>query len=104
MSARASHRLVRRTRAGYGREMQYHPKKTSRHRLHTREVIGQTAPRHTSAEFVTFLGEVVASQTEDREIHIILDNLSAHKTPRPRVYCNSTRMWPYTSRQPILPG
>src|SRR6516164_5716218 len=47
----------------------------------TGEVIGQTAPRHTSAEFVTFLGEVVASQPEDREIHIILDNLSAHKTP-----------------------
>ena len=28
----------------------------------TGEVIGQTAPRHTSQEFVTFLGEVVASQ------------------------------------------
>jgi transposase len=47
----------------------------------TGEVIGQTAPRHTSAEFVAFLGEVVASQLEDKAIHIILDNLSAHKTP-----------------------
>ena len=47
----------------------------------TGEVIGQTAPRHTSAEFVAFLAEVVASQPEDTEIHIILDNLSAHKTP-----------------------
>jgi len=47
----------------------------------TGEVIGQTAPRHTSAEFVAFLGEVVASQPENQEIHIILDNLSAHKTP-----------------------
>jgi transposase len=47
----------------------------------TGEVIGQTAPRHTSAEFVTFLGKVLASQPEDRKIHIILDNLSAHKTP-----------------------
>jgi transposase len=47
----------------------------------TGEVIGQTAPRHTSAEFVAFLAEVVASQPEDKEIHIILDNLSAHKTP-----------------------
>jgi transposase len=47
----------------------------------TGEVIGQTAPRHTSQEFVTFLGDVVASQPAEREIHIILDNLSAHKTP-----------------------
>ena len=47
----------------------------------TGEVIGQTAPRHTSQEFVTFLGDVVASQSAEREIHIILDNLSAHKTP-----------------------
>jgi transposase len=47
----------------------------------TGQVIGQTAPRHTSQEFVTFLAEVVASQPPEREIHIILDNLSAHKTP-----------------------
>jgi transposase len=47
----------------------------------TGQVIGQTAARHTSQEFVTFLGEVVASQPAQREIHIILDNLSAHKTP-----------------------
>jgi transposase len=47
----------------------------------TGEVIGQTAPRHTSQEFVTFLGDVVASQPAQRDIHIILDNLSAHKTP-----------------------
>ncbi|HYL38830.1 MAG TPA: IS630 family transposase, partial [Bryobacteraceae bacterium] len=44
-------------------------------------VIGQTAPRHTSQEFVAFLGDVLASQPTEREIHIILDNLSAHKTP-----------------------
>ena len=47
----------------------------------TGEVIGQTASRHTSKEFVAFLSEVVATQPADREIHIILDNLSAHKTP-----------------------
>lgn len=47
----------------------------------TGEVIGQTASRHTSQEFVAFLGEVVGSQPVEREIHIILDNLSAHKTP-----------------------
>jgi len=47
----------------------------------TGEVIGQTALRHTSQEFVTFLNDVVATQPAEREIHIILDNLSAHKTP-----------------------
>jgi hypothetical protein len=47
----------------------------------TGEVIGQTAPRDTSAEFVAFLGEVVGSQPADRDTHIILDNLSAHRTP-----------------------
>lgn len=45
-------------------------------------VIGKTAERHTSAEFVAFLGDVLASQPKDREIHIIADNLSAHKTKR----------------------
>jgi len=52
----------------------------------TGEVIGQTAPRHTSQEFVTFLGEVVASQPSKHEVHIILDNLSAHKTPLVRQF------------------
>jgi transposase len=47
----------------------------------TGEVIGQTAPRHTSQEFVAFLGEVMATQPRGRQIHIILDNLSTHKTP-----------------------
>jgi transposase len=46
----------------------------------TGEVIGQTAPRHTSQEFVSFLGEVIATQPEGREVHIILDNFATHKT------------------------
>jgi transposase len=48
----------------------------------TGEVLGKTADRHTSAEFVAFLADLVARQPIDREIHVILDNLSAHKTPR----------------------
>jgi len=44
------------------------------------EVIGQTSARHTSAEFVAFLEDLIARQTPDRAIHIICDNLSAHKT------------------------
>lgn len=46
----------------------------------TGEVIGSTAPRHTSQEFVAFLADVVSSQPRGREIHIIADNFSAHKT------------------------
>jgi transposase len=46
----------------------------------TGEVLGQTVPRHTSAAFVAFLGDIVASQPRQREIHVILDNLSTHKT------------------------
>ena len=45
-------------------------------------VLGHTAPRHTSADFVRFLGQVVASCPSGQKIHIILDNLSAHKTKR----------------------
>ncbi len=44
------------------------------------EVLGKTAKRHTSAEFVSFLEEIVASQPTGKEIHVIIDNLSAHKT------------------------
>ncbi len=46
------------------------------------EVIGKTAVRHTSEEFVAFFRSIVASQPKGKEIHIILDNLSAHKTER----------------------
>jgi transposase len=55
----------------------------------TGEVIGQTAVRHTSQEFVSFLGEVVGTQPAGREIHIILDNLSAHKTPLVRQFLDA---------------
>jgi transposase len=46
----------------------------------TGEVIGKTATRHTSAEFVAFLTDIVANQPRGKEIHVIADNLSAHKT------------------------
>jgi transposase len=46
----------------------------------TGEVMGQTAARHTSEEFVAFLKDVVATQPAEREVHVILDNFSAHKT------------------------
>src|SRR6266481_4889281 len=50
----------------------------------TGEVLGKTAARHTSEEFVAFLSDILAHQPRNREIHIIADNLSAHKTQRVR--------------------
>ena len=46
----------------------------------TGRVHGKTAARHTSEEFVDFLEQVLAQCPATQEIHIILDNLSAHKT------------------------
>jgi transposase len=46
----------------------------------TGEVEGMTAVRHTSADFLAFLDRVVATQSKRQEIHLIADNLSAHKT------------------------
>lgn len=48
----------------------------------TGKVHGKTAGRHTSEEFVAFLAEVVALCAPGQEIHVIADNLSAHKTAK----------------------
>ncbi|MFL6417283.1 MAG: IS630 family transposase, partial [Bryobacteraceae bacterium] len=46
----------------------------------TGKVQGKTAHRHTSAEFIDFLTRLVKHARWAIEIHIVLDNLSAHKT------------------------
>jgi transposase len=45
----------------------------------TGRVQGKTAPHHASADFIEFLTEVVNRARWAKEIHIVLDNLSAHK-------------------------
>jgi transposase len=52
----------------------------------TGTVLGDTAPRHTSDEFVRFLERLIASQSRHREIHIVLDNLATHKTQKVRTF------------------
>jgi transposase len=52
----------------------------------TGRVHGKTAARHTSREFVAFLQEVVSLCPPRQQIHIILDNLSAHKTQAVRAF------------------
>jgi transposase len=46
----------------------------------TGEVLGKTAQRHTSEQFVRFLEDIVADHDEDQQIHVICDNVSSHKT------------------------
>jgi hypothetical protein len=46
----------------------------------TGKVEGKTAKRHTSAEFIVFLWELVKKARWAKQIHIVLDNLSGHQT------------------------
>jgi len=46
----------------------------------TGEVHGMTAARHTAQQFITFLNGLVERADWAKEIHVVLDNLSAHKT------------------------
>jgi transposase/transposase-like protein len=46
----------------------------------TGAMLGKTAAHHTTQEFVAFLTELVVNQTRGKELHIIDDNLSDHKT------------------------
>src|ERR1700690_1435534 len=52
----------------------------------TGRVHGKTAARHTSREFVDFLQEVLSLCPPRQQIHILLDNLSAHKTKAVREF------------------
>jgi len=47
----------------------------------TGKVITDIRARHTSADFVAFLGKVDRNVPKDLAVHVILDNLSTHKTP-----------------------
>lgn len=47
----------------------------------TGRVQGMTAERHTSATFLAFLERVLGSAPKRVAIHLICDNLAAHKTP-----------------------
>ena len=46
----------------------------------TGKVQGMTSARHTSQDFVAFLEGLVKRTAWARQIHVVLDNLSAHKT------------------------
>ena len=50
--------------------------------VHSGQIEGKTAARHTSEEFVDFLQRLVNKSGWAKEIHVIADNLSAHKTKK----------------------
>jgi transposase len=45
------------------------------------KVMGQCRRRHRAAEFRDFLQTIDAAVPQDLELHLVLDNLSTHKTP-----------------------
>ena len=47
----------------------------------TGEVIARCKPQHRAQDFVAFLREVEATVTPSLDIHVVLDNLSAHRAP-----------------------
>src|SRR5271157_4230337 len=49
-------------------------------------VLCKTAARHTSSESVAFLTDIVVNQPRGKEIHVIADNLSAHKTGQVKAF------------------
>ena len=70
----------------------------------TGRVHGKTTARHTSQDFVAFLEEVVAQCPADQQIHIILDNLSAHKTKLVDAFLQTIAGSSFTSHRPTPPG
>jgi transposase len=47
----------------------------------TGEVIARCKPQHRAQDFVAFLRDIDVSVEAEREVHVVLDNLSAHKAP-----------------------
>ncbi len=47
----------------------------------TGKVIGKVSDRTRSKEFLSFLKQLDRSTPKDRDLHVVLDNHSAHKTP-----------------------
>ncbi len=53
--------------------------------VHSGKVLGRCAPRHTGEEFVEFLDRAIGGYRR-KTIHVILDNLSVHKSPIVRAW------------------
>ena len=56
-------------------------------------VIGQCMPRHRASEFRRFLDEVERNVPDGLDIHVVMDNGSAHKTKLIRHWCARRPHW-----------
>ena len=72
--------------------------------VQTGRVEGKATKRHASADFIAFLTDLIGKAKWAREIHIVLDNLSAHKTQAVEDFSCSTPRCAFTSRQLTRPG
>ncbi len=45
------------------------------------KVISELRPNHTSAQFINFLNKINREVPDELDVHVVLDNLSTHKTP-----------------------
>ena len=56
--------------------------------LRSLELITDLRKSHTAADFIAFLNKIDREVTDDLDVHVILDNLSTHKTrPCASGYC-----------------
>ena len=55
----------------------------------TGNVIGECKERHTSEDYISFLKKVDSECDKKKELHIVSDNLSAHKTKAVYEYLES---------------
>lgn len=70
----------------------------------TGKVIGKVASKTNSKEFLSFLTLIDRRTNSDKDLHIILDNLSAHKTKEVRTGWRLVPAFIFTSHSPVLPG
>ncbi len=61
----------------------------------TGKVVGQMTERHRSEDFCAFLDHVAAGLAPETEVHVILDNLSAHKSARVHAWLKAHPTWTF---------
>ena len=70
----------------------------------TGTVIADIGKSHGSADFVALLNKVNREVPAELDVHVILDNLSTHKTPKSTLGCCVTAGSTSTSRPPTGHG
>lgn len=61
----------------------------------TGEVIGETAQRHRHQEFIRFLNRIEKSVPKGQDIHVVLENVSSHKTPEVTAWLARHKRWSF---------